>query len=150
MASIQRSLLIEAPISVSFDFWTNFERFPTFMEDVARVAVAGEVMTWERRGEGASVPVEVRLVERIENRMLSWAFADGVERAAVLTFAPLEGDATWFTFTLDYDADDGEGDVAGKLSATSRRLDRELRQAREMIEQAHVEGGRREANHTSG
>ena len=117
MASIQRSLLIEAPISVSFDFWTNFERFPTFMEDVARVAVTGEVMTWERRSEGASVRVDVRLVERIENRMLSWRFADGVERGAVLTFAPLEGDATWFTFTLDYDADDADGDVAGKLSA---------------------------------
>lgn len=149
MASIQRSLLIEAPISVSFDFWSNFERYPTFMEDVARVAVASDTMTWDKRDNGDTVPVEVRVVERVEDRVLAWRCSQGPERAAVLTFAPLEGDATWFTFTLEYDADEGEGDVAGRLTATSRRLDRELRQAREMIEQAHIEASRSQARQHS-
>jgi uncharacterized membrane protein len=148
MASIQRSLLIEAPISFSFEFWTHFERYPSFMEDVARVAVVGDVMTWDRRHNGDTVAIEVRVLERVPDRMLSWRCSDGRERGAVLTFAPLEGDATWFTFTLDYEADERQGDAAGRLTATSRRLDRELQQAREMIEQAYVEGGQhaRQAN----
>jgi hypothetical protein len=50
MASIQRSLLIEAPISASFSFWSDFERYPAFMEDVARVRLDhADLMTRERR-----------------------------------------------------------------------------------------------------
>ncbi|MGH2609573.1 MAG: SRPBCC family protein [Tepidiformaceae bacterium] len=145
MASIQRSLLIEAPISVSFSFWSDFERYPAFMEDVARVSVDhADRMTWQRRENGETVAVEVRVVERLEQRQLAWRASRGPERAAVITFAPLEGDATWFTFTLDYEADEAEGDVAGRLTAVSRRIDRELRHARELIEQTYVEAGRKQ------
>ena len=141
MATIQRSLLIEAPNSVVFDFWNNFERYPAFMEDVSRVSVVGDVMTWDRVRNGDTLPVQVRVVERVDRRKLAWECTEGAERGAVLTFAPLEGDATWFTYTLDYDADAApeHGDIAGRLAATSRRLDRELRQARELIEGVHAE-----------
>jgi hypothetical protein len=92
------------------------------------------------------VTVEVRIVERLEHRQLAWRASRGPERAAVITFAPLEGDATWFTFTLDYDADEADGDSAGRLTSVSRRVDRELRHARELIEQAYVRAGARQAH----
>lgn len=140
MASIQRSLLIEAPISVSYSFFNDFERYPAFMENVANVSVDhADRMTWDRREGGDTVPVEVLVVERREERQIAWRYSRGPERAAVITFAPLEGDATWFTFTLDYETDEAEGDVAGRLASVSRRIDRELRQARELIEHAYIE-----------
>jgi uncharacterized membrane protein len=145
MASIQRSLLIEAPISVSFSFFNDFERYPAFMEDVAHVSVDhADRMTWDRRENGETVPVEVRVVDRREERQIAWRASRGPERAAVITFAPLEGDATWFTFTLDYETDEAEGDVASRLTAVSRRIDRELRHARELIEHAYAESSQRE------
>jgi uncharacterized membrane protein len=140
MASIQRSLLIEAPISVSYSFFNDFTRYPSFMEDVAHVSLDHtDRMTWDRRENGDTVPVEVLVVERREERQIAWRASRGPERAAVITFAPLEGDATWVTFTLDYETDEAEGDVAGQLTSVSRRIDRELRQARELIEHDYVE-----------
>lgn len=135
MATIQRSLLIDAPTQVCYAFWCEFQRYPDFLEDVSRVEVKADgSMTWNRRENGETVASAVRLIDQIPDRSLTLQFETGPERAATLTFAPLEGNATWFTFTLDYEPGDTQGDVAGRLTATSRRLDRELRQAREMIE----------------
>lgn len=135
MATIQRSLLIEASISACYAFWCDFERFPAFLEDVSRVQTAPDgTMTWDRRENGDTRADTVVLTDQVENRMLGWKYSVGPERGAVLTFAPLEGQATWFTFVLEYDSDEAVGDVAGKLTAVSRRLDRELRTARDLIE----------------
>ncbi len=145
MASIQRSLLIEAPISVSYAFFNDFERYPAFMEDLIRVSLDHtDRMTWDWREKGGTVPVEVHVVERREEREIAWRASRGPERAAAITFAPLEGGATWFTFTLDYDGDDADASMPARLAAVSRRVDRELRQARELIEQAYAESALRQ------
>jgi uncharacterized membrane protein len=150
MASIQRSLLIEAPISVSYSFFDDFERYPAFLEDVDHVSLdTPDRMTWDRRGNGGTVPVEVRVVERRLDREIAWKASGGPERAAVITFAPLEGDATWCTFTLDYESDDGS-DVPARLTSISRRVDRELRLARELIEHAYVESCQRKRSASPG
>ena len=135
MATIQRSLLIDAPTRVCYAFWCEFQRYPEFLEDVSRVDVKSDgTMIWDRRENGDTLASAVRLIDQVPDRSLTLAFETGPERAATLTFAPLEGNATWFTFTLDYEPVEAQGDVAGRLTATSRRLDRELRQARELIE----------------
>ena len=135
MATIQRSLLIDAPTQVCYAFWCEFQRYPEFLEDVSRVDVRSDgTMVWDRRANGDTQASTVRLIDQVPDRSLTLQFETGPERGATLTFAPLEGNATWFTFALDYEPNESQGDVAGRLTATSRRLDRELRQAREMIE----------------
>ncbi len=144
MATIQRSLLVEASADVCYAFWCDFKRFPDFLEDVSSVLLSPDgTMTWERRANGDALPVRARVIDQVQGRTLSWQFASGPERAAILTFAPLAGEATWFTFALEYDSDQATGDVAGRLNALSRRLDRELRTARDLIEARAFEEKRR-------
>lgn len=135
MATIQRSLLIDAPVAVCYAFWCDFQRFPEFLEDVSRVEFDGvDTMRWHRAENGETLTAEATVVEQIEDGMIGWQFVAGPERSCSLSLAALEGGATWFTCVLEYDPDEAQGDVAGLLTTISQRIDRELRTARELIE----------------
>jgi uncharacterized membrane protein len=134
LATIQRSLLIEAPVAVSFTFWCDFEAFPQFIEPLSRVVMRGpDDSVWELAGGEGPREVLVRVIQREPERLLQWEFDSGPQRQVTVTFAPLEGGATWFTYTLEYDAPEAT-DRSRMLDGVSRRLDRELRHARELIE----------------
>ena len=134
MATIQRSLLIEAPVHHSFAFWRDPGRFHGFLVDVLQAA---------RRitGDGPSFheeQLDVRLLEQVDNRLLRWRYDAASNREGVLTFASLEGNATWFTFTLELEPSPGARDTAQHLTALARAIDRGLRNSREAIESGPV------------
>jgi len=137
LVAIQQSLLIEAPASFTASFWSNFEQFPSFMEEVASVDVSPDGrMTWRRCGADGSSSVEVTVVDSVDGRALRWQYREGAERSAAVTFAPLAGDATWLTYTLEYEPGASDG---GEVSCVAERVGRELRTARDMVEARFLE-----------
>ncbi len=126
MALIQRSILIEAPAPAVYAFWRT--------EGLTRAFL----MPDERP---APLPAS-RLEIDDKNRCLAWSLKTGPTREAQMTFAPLEGDATWLVFTAQWEAPNGVLDIADAISGLTRQVDRGLRAARDLIETrvAEVDG----------
>lgn len=93
---IQKSIRIAAPVEEVFDFWSHFENFPLFMQNVEDVVDKGNGRShWVVRAPlGATVEWEAETTELIPNERIAWKTVDGplVGNAGTVNFIP-EGDA---------------------------------------------------------
>lgn len=128
LALIQRSILIEAPAPTVYAFWRT--------EGLSRA-----FLTPDERP--AQLPAS-RLATDDKNRCLAWSLKSGPTREAQMTFAPLEGNATWLVFTAQWEATNGAIDIADAIGNLTRQVDRGLRAARDLIESrvGQPDGGR--------
>ena len=118
LALIQRSILIEAPATAVYAFWRNQGLTSAFLTSDER-----------------PVPLPASRLEIDDtNRCLAWSLKSGPTREAQMTFAPLEGDATWLVFNAQWEAPDGMIDIAHAIGELTRQVDRGLRAARDLIE----------------
>jgi len=109
------------------------------MEDVDSVTrLAKGRFRWRRNGD---VPEEweTQVTEYKPSTLLAWTHTGGPETDVRITFAPLEGNSCWMVLTLEVDTCEMEGDVATVLGTISRRVEREIRTARDIIERRYEE-----------
>jgi uncharacterized membrane protein len=136
---VQRSILVEAPVADSFAFWSDTENFHTFMEGVGAVTrLDSETVRWRAHTEDGPREWETTLALDAPARTISWSHADGRETGMTITFAPLEGNSCWIVCTIEVDTAGMGGDLAELLGRTSRRLERDMRSARDHIEQRYL------------
>lgn len=132
MATIRRTLLIEAPVTAVYQLARSFEQLPAFVPGVRAATEA----TLEAR-----VPAGARAIEctfALESSEEDAAFTlvsmgdYGAQRMRA-TFVAVLGDATWSTWTLDLDCP-GPGDTARTLTVVSRAVSDALAAFREEAE----------------
>jgi uncharacterized membrane protein len=141
-------LLVEAPADVAFDFWTDFPGFPGFMETIRDVRIVGDgVFEWTRQGMAGAESFEVKVTDWARGERLAWEQDGGSEPAAIVTFAGLEGNACWMVLTVEVDPVGMGLSEAEAAARCGRRIEREMRAAREAIEERYrsqTESDRRE------
>ncbi len=116
---IRRSILIEAPTPYVYGFWRS--------EGLASVFLTPE--------ESPAPLPPWSLEADDENCRLAWTFGTGPTREARMTFAPLEGNATWLVFTADWEAPDGIEETGPTIDELTCQVDRGLHTTRDLIEQ---------------
>ncbi|MBK6663695.1 MAG: hypothetical protein IPG47_13435 [Thermoflexaceae bacterium] len=132
MATIRRTLLIEAPVAAVYRLARSFDQLPAFVPGLggdsegaleARIRAGGQTLAWRFVLESA-----------VENAALSFV-SEGeppVQRMDA-TFVTVLGDATWSTWTIDV-ACATEDDTARFLTAVSRAVSDALTAFREEAE----------------
>ena len=135
---MQRSILVEAPVADSFAFWSDIENFHNFMEGVEGVTrLDSSTVRWRAHTDDGPREWETTIALDASGRALGWSHSDGRESSMAITFAPLEGNSCWMVCTVDIDTDGMGGDLAELLGRTSRRLERDMRAARDHIEERY-------------
>jgi uncharacterized membrane protein len=86
---VNKTIKIAAPVEKVFEFWTNFEQYPRFMESVREVRMTGEGRShWVVEGPG-NLPIEWDLIVREERpNLLSWKTEPSsvVQHSGIVTF----------------------------------------------------------------
>jgi uncharacterized membrane protein len=102
--TVEKSILIEAPIEHVFETWANYENFPRFMSNVKSVKPLGADRShWTVRGP-AGIGVEFDSVAHMQRPTeLAWESAPGstVDNSGRVTLVP-EGSGTRATVRLQY------------------------------------------------
>lgn len=146
MATVQRSILVEAPAADSLAFWADADNFHNFMEGVERVTRIGPSdLRWRAQTQDGLREWNASLTVDEGARTLGWTHADGHERSMTITFAPLEGNSCWVVCTVEIHTEGIDGDLADVLGRTSRRLERDMRAARDRIEERYQSSKRSNA-----
>ena len=56
MPRIEKDIVVDVPVTVAYDQWTQFESFPEFMDGVDKVALTVEVVVDRRRLDTKPLP----------------------------------------------------------------------------------------------
>ena len=120
--TIDESIEVNVPVSVSYNQWTQFEDFPLFMEGVEHVQQLDDTrLHWVADVAGKKAEWDAKILEQHPDRQISWISEDGKKTRGTVTFEPISEDKTRIRISMSYQADPIET-VGSAAGLDSRRV----------------------------
>jgi uncharacterized membrane protein len=148
MPKAEKTIIVHAPVSEVYQFWTQFDRFPEFMSNIKEVTKTGERMShWVAKGPlGTSVEWDAETTMLEPNKRIAWNSRDNgdITTSGQVTFNELGTNQTEIHVVLKYDPPAGVvGDIVAKLfSDPQAQLDEDLERFTTMVNQQRTYLGR--------
>jgi uncharacterized membrane protein len=148
MPKAEKTIIVHAPVSEVYQFWTQFDRFPEFMNNIKAVTKTGDRMShWVAKGPlGMSVEWDAETTMMEPNKRIAWNSRDNgdITTSGQVTFTELGTDQTEIHVVLKYDPPAGVvGDIVAKIfSDPQRELDADLERFTTMVNQQRTYLGR--------
>ena len=143
---VNESIEVQAPVGEVFVYWSNFENFPSFMQNIEEVRMTGEDTShWRVKGPlGKSVEFDAKTTEKDPNRGIGWNTVDGeVMTSGEVRFEEIQPDRTRVEVTMNYaDPPGGKaGEVAAEvLSNPEREVRQDLENFARLVERGELGG----------
>jgi uncharacterized membrane protein len=140
------SIDVQAPIEEVFRYWSNFERFSDFMQNVEEVRMTGpDTSHWRVKGPlGKSVEFDARTTEMDPSRGIGWNTTGGeVMTSGEVRFEEVAPGRTRVEVTMNYaDPPGGKlGEVAANiLSTPGRKMKEDLQNFARIVERGELGG----------
>ena len=143
---VHESIEVEAPVEDIFQYWSNFENFSNFMQNVEEVRMTGQDTShWKLKGPlGKSVEFDARTTEMDPSRGIGWNTVEGeVMTSGEARFEEVTSGRTRIEVTMNY-ADPPGGKVgeiaANVLSNPERNLQEDLQNFARIVERGELGG----------
>jgi uncharacterized membrane protein len=135
MALVEESVDVEAPISVVYDQWTQFESFPEFMGGVDQITQTDDTHThWVISIGGVTREFDTEIVVQHPDERIAWSSTDGTTHAGVITFDRLGETSTKVTAQITWQPE-GLVEKAGTvLGVDEHQVKSDLHRFKEFIE----------------
>jgi uncharacterized membrane protein len=135
MSRIEKTIEVDAPIGAVYGQWTQFERFPEFMEGVTRVTQLDDrTLSWEAEVGGREKAWTARITDQTPNERIAWMATEGAQNGGAVNFRMLSPDRTEVRLVIDADPDGVVEEVGDRLGFLDRRVGGDLERFREYIE----------------
>jgi uncharacterized membrane protein len=142
MATIQKSIEVEVPVSTAYNQWTQFEEFPRFMEGIEDVRqIDDRRLRWRATIAGKTEEWDAEIVEQKPDERVAWRNTTGAENAGVVTFEPIDAYTTRVMLRMGYEPETFAEKVGDKLGFLERRVEGDLKRFKEFIESRGRETG---------
>jgi uncharacterized membrane protein len=143
---VHESIEVQAPLQDVFRYWSNFENFPSFMQNVEEVRMSGrDTSHWRVKGPlGKSVEFDARTTEMDPERGIGWNTTGGeVMTSGEARFEEVSPGRTRIEVTMNYtDPPGGKvGEVAANLiSNPERNLREDVENFARIVERGELGG----------
>ena len=143
---VHESIEVQAPLEDIFSYWSNFENFSNFMQNVEEVRMTGQDTShWRVKGPlGKSVEFDARTTEMDPSRGIGWNTVEGeVMTSGEARFEGVSPGRTRIDVTMNYaDPPGGKvGEVAANvLSNPERMLRDDLENFARIVERGELGG----------
>lgn len=102
MPVVKKDIEVNAPIDRVYQFWTNYEQFPRFMEHVKEVRRLGADRThWVAEAAGQKVEWDAQTITE-NNRRVAWRATGESGQSGEVRFEPLGANRTRVKVEMDY------------------------------------------------
>ena len=139
---VDESIELDVPVHVAYQQWTQFEKFPEFMESVKEVKRLDEThLHWVIEIGGRELAWDAEITEQQTDELIAWKSTSGELNAGVVTFHPLDSDRCRLDVEMNYVA---EGLIEGMGSALrwdTRSVKANLDRFKERIERQSGKDG---------
>ena len=141
MHRVEKELVVDAPVSVVYNQWTQFEEFPEFMEGVTDVRQLDyRRLYWQAEILGKEFDWDAEIYEQIPDTRISWRSTAGTKSASTVHFTP-QGDKTHVRLVVDYEPEGLGENIADAMKTVSARVENNLTSFRDFIERRGRETG---------
>ncbi|MCU1677324.1 MAG: cyclase [Frankiales bacterium] len=143
MSTITKAVEVAVPVRTAYDQWTQFERFPQFMEGIESVRqVDDKTLHWTAKIAGVSREWDAQIVQQVPDQIIAWRSLAGTKNDGVVDFLPGSGErTTTVTVTIEYEPSDTAEKLADWLNIVDRRVAGDLERFKNLIEgQGRAEG----------
>jgi uncharacterized membrane protein len=131
MESVEKFIVVNAPVESAYQLWTDFENFPKFMKTVREVRRIDEKRYYlrsEREGKEFEMVVEMSL--QIPQRRVAWRTISGQQSSGAVSFELEPDGGTKIHFKMLIDSNGGSENP----SSLSERLQSHLENFKKLME----------------
>jgi len=142
MATVDKSIDIDVPVSTAYNQWTQFEEFPHFMEGVESVKQLDDTrLHWVANVGGERKEWEARITEQIPDQRIAWRSEGGEFTRGQASFQAIGPNRTRVTVRLDYEPQGITEKIGDMLGVVSSRVEADLERFKDFIEARGHETG---------
>jgi uncharacterized membrane protein len=142
MATVEKSIEVNVPVSTAYNQWTQFEDFPKFMQGVKEVRQLDEThLHWHAEIFGKDKEWDAEITEQIPDQRIAWRSTSGAPNAGVVNFERIADDRTRIMLRMDYEPEDVVEKVGDWLGIFSSRVEGDLERFKKFIESRGQETG---------
>jgi uncharacterized membrane protein len=142
MESVERSIVVDVPLSTAYNQWTQFEEFPNFMSGVEEVRQEGDThLFWRANIAGKDVEWEAEITEQEPDRVIAWRSTTGAHNAGTITFESEGDSSTRVNLSLEYEPEGFLESAGSSLGLVESRIEGDLERFKEFIESRGSETG---------
>ncbi len=140
---VEKKVVVDVPLSIVYNQWTQFEEFPRFMGAVEKVTqLSDDRLEWVAEIGGVRRQWIAKVLEQVPDRKVAWAAVEGFTNAGMVTFAEAGQGGTEVRLTLEYEPEGVLEKAADALKVIDRQAEDDLENfANFMQEQRRASGG---------
>jgi carbon monoxide dehydrogenase subunit G len=132
---VEKSVVVNVPVSTAYNQWTQFEDFPQFMNGVTSVTqLSDDRLQWVAEIAGVKRQWEARILEQVPDQKVAWAATEGATNAGSVTFADAGGGQTTVNLSLEYEPEGIVETVGDKLNIVEKQAEGDLERFKKFIE----------------
>ena len=132
---LEKSIMVNVPVSTAYNQWTQFEEFPQFMSGVKKVAQLGDdQLEWVAEIMGVRRQWKAKVVEQVPDRKVAWAATEGATNAGAVTFEDVGGGQTAVHLSLEYEPHGFLEGLGDKLHIVEKQAEGDLERFKAFIE----------------
>ena len=142
LAHVEKSVIVNVPVSVAYNQWTQFEEFPKFMRGVLLVERIDERRSrWRAHVAGKLKEWEAEIQEQVPDTRIIWRATSGTENAGIVRFQARGRGSTIVRVQMSYKPETFGEHVGHRLGFAHRKVESDLRCFRRFIEGRGEETG---------
>ena len=142
MAEVKESIEVGVPVSTAYNQWTQFEEFPTFMQNVESVTQLDDThLRWVADAGGKRDEWKAEITHQEPDRVIAWRAIEGRENSGRVAFEQVGPDRTRIEVTMTWEPEGLAEAAADKLGVSNRAVSVDLERFKELIEARGVESG---------
>ncbi len=132
---VNKTIMVNVPVSTAYRQWTKFEEFPHFMGGVERVTrLSDDRLEWVAEIAGVHRRWEAKIVQQDVDRAVAWAAVEGAKNAGWVDFKEAGPSQTSLHLSLEYEPHGVLEFLGDKLHVVERQAESDLKKFKEYIE----------------
>ena len=133
--TVEKSVLVNVPVTTAYNQWTQFEEFPHFMGGVTSVTqLSDDRLQWVAEIAGVKRQWEARILEQVPDTKVAWAATEGATNAGSVTFEPAGVGQTHVHLHLEYEPEGLVEAIGDKLNIVENQAAKDLEKFKAFIE----------------
>lgn len=142
MDHVEKCIEVEAPLTMVYNQWTQFEEFPRFMQGVEEVKQLDEKrLRWRAEIGGKVVEWDAEIFEQIPDRRVAWRSTSGPLNSGMVNFESLGANRTKVWLKMNYKPEGTMEKIGSAIGVVSQRVEGDLERFKEFIEARGAETG---------
>lgn len=132
---VEKSIMVNVPVSTAYNQWTQFEDFPQFMSGITSVThLSDDRLEWVAEIAGVRRKWEARILEQVADQKVAWAATEGATNAGSVTFEDVGGGQTSVHLSLEYEPEGLVEKIGDKLNVVENQAEGDLDRFKAFIE----------------